>query len=332
MMRFFFPILFLLLLAGCIEEIEFERPEGESALVVDGVIVRGNGVQSIRLSWVGKIGSSIFSPVEAATVFLASAQGKYPYSYISDGVYELPAGTVSVETGQMYWIELTIGNVAYRSEAEIVPLVQPINGLSYVIRDRMFVLEVENTTPESGLLYLKWNLENIYSISELFCSPFSLPKTCYIRDPFQDQLVRTYDATALTSGSTFRHTIVEKEIDFTFGNPQSFHVIQQSVSEKAFDFWDRVNIVANPSGSVFDPQPAQVRGNVINLSDPSETVLGYVAAVSQDSAVLFTTRGEFYPQFPVLSYCGEPGFPHYSPECCDCLILEHSSTIKPPYW
>lgn len=322
-----------ILLVGCIEEIIFERPDAESSLVVDGVILRGNGQQTLKFSESSKLGSSVFKPVETIFAELVQENGsRYQYIYTGDGVYIIGEGIATVEAGETWFIEFSYRSDTYRSAPEVIPPPQETGTLKYRIASGTFFLEIENTVPENHKLYLKWNVHNIYAVYELFCSPFSLPKACYVTDPFQNQTIYTFDATRLSSGSTFGFDIAEKEIDDTFGNPQSFFVTQQSISKSAMDYWNRVDLVSNPSGNVFDPVPAAVSGNIQNISNPSEIVLGYVAAVAQDTAVLFTTQSDFYPDYPVLPYCGVPGFPRYSPECCNCLLLPFSTTIKPEYW
>ena len=166
-------------MAACIKQIDFESTDLQNTLVVDGVILAGDGPHTITLSTTGQLGKDTFPAVTDATVFLYDEAGfKFPYQHIGGGAYVIEIGVVNANTGKDYFIEILRGNKTYRSRPEQIPETKNIEGLSYRIEGDQFILEAENTNPDNGSLYLKWNLENIYSIGELICNPFISPKRC----------------------------------------------------------------------------------------------------------------------------------------------------------
>jgi hypothetical protein len=63
----------------------------------------------------------------------------------------------------------------------------------------------------------------------------------------------------------------------------SILVKQYSISKKEYDFWSDLKKVNDSGGDIFASQPYTVKGNVHNVNDAAETVLGYfeVSAVSR---------------------------------------------------
>ena len=56
---------------------------------------------------------------------------------------------------------------------------------------------------------------------------------------------------------------------------------QYSISQEAYRFLRLAKQQSELSGSVFDPPPANIRGNMISLDDPDEVVLGYFMAAGE---------------------------------------------------
>ena len=60
---------------------------------------------------------------------------------------------------------------------------------------------------------------------------------------------------------------------------------QRSLTKSAFQFFDLLQNQLNIQGNIFDPPPAKLGTNIINLDNPDEDVIGYfgVSDVSRDS-------------------------------------------------
>jgi Domain of unknown function (DUF4249) len=64
---------------------------------------------------------------------------------------------------------------------------------------------------------------------------------------------------------------------------------QLSLSSAEFHFWDQMKKINETGGNIFDKQPFSVIGNIHNINDASETVLGYfqVSAVEEKRLYIF---------------------------------------------
>ena len=137
----------------------------------------------------------------------------------------------------------------------------------------------------------------------------------------------------------------------------SILVRQYGLSRPAFEYWTELSKTTQGTGSLFDPQPSQVTGNIKNTADPKDLVFGYFSASTEETKRLtITPRLGTFPRctepdtIPVQ--CGRPDEPcalnttglllSYwgiradsvlvaSPACADCRIAG-GTTQRPSYW
>jgi len=95
-----------------------------------------------------------------------------------------------------------------------------------------------------------------------------------------------------------------------------------TLNREAFQYFSLLKNQLSINGDIFDPPPATLRGNMINMTNPDENVLGYfrVSAVSIDS--MFLTRNMLLEPNPMLRFNN------------DCLEYRYgfATTVEPSYW
>jgi hypothetical protein len=146
-------------------------------------------------------------------------------------------------------------------------------------------------------------------------------------------LLPLLDASLLARGETARPFVAAKEANKIFGEVVFFNLYMETLSPEAYKYWNKVSQLITQSGSVFDPPPGVIRGNITNLSNPEELVLGYFYAAPEDTTRVKVYASDFLP-YEINPYCGAPGLPPIPrpAECCNCTILPGASTEKPFYW
>ena len=94
-------------------------------------------------------------------------------------------------------------------------------------------------------------------------------------------------------------------------------VEQFSMSQETFQFNQLLSSQLDIDGDIFDPPPAEIRGNMRNVNDPDEVVIGFFATYSVQKAGVFVNRGdlEFIQRF--------------SGECNDCRTRAGASNEIP---
>ena len=57
-------------------------------------------------------------------------------------------------------------------------------------------------------------------------------------------------------------------------------VLQMRIPEDAYRYWEVMDRNSRDVGGLFSPEPSELRGNVVNVDNPDELVLGYVGVMS----------------------------------------------------
>lgn len=341
-------LLMLCLLTACLDEIDFESPEQASLLVVDGIVTNGDHSDEIRLSRTVEYGLQQFvAEREAAIIVIDEAGNRESLIEVEAGVYEFRKMVLSPAIGESYAIEIRLKNgEVYRSEMEKMAAVPEIDSLSFEISVEEFVNDLGITLDEKNLVVqanttinqedqsdlLFWEVEHIYSFVEPLTNPLQIPKVCYIEQALEAQSIPLLDGALFKEGANIVREVTRKSLDFSLEFRQSYRVFQYGISRSAYDYWSDLALIANPGGTIFDPIPAKIQGNVRNVNDAEELVLGYFGVASVTAKTLFITRADVSGEFNLIPFCSIIGTRNLRAQCFDCLLFEGSSLERPDYW
>lgn len=342
----FLMILVFMGLTSCIQVFDYKpKDSGERMLVVDGRITSQAEKQYIRLSRSAPYGTGDYYPEPGATVHILE-NGKIVDTCfeISEDTYQINADKIKPRPGNDYAVEIILLNgKTYRSEPEIMPEpVKPDTAYSkteiesipsasgtYVSQTSVNVY-VDTPVRKNGKpALLRWRVAQEYSFTEPKYSPLVIPKTCYMNLGTDNQDVNIYDGSEVSGGILKGQLIFTRnpKPNYEFSFIHFFRISQYSLTKKAFEYWSKLKQIANPVGSFLDPPPAAVIGNIHNVNDPEEIVLGYFSAAGQEYINTFTNAASLLPYYVPYPCSGE--FPPY---CYNCLSLPNSSLDRPPYW
>ena len=67
----------------------------------------------------------------------------------------------------------------------------------------------------------------------------------------------------------------------------SILVDQYALTREAYHYWETIRSNSQKLGTLFDPQPSQLAGNIRSLKDPAEPVVGFASAASQQQKRIF---------------------------------------------
>jgi hypothetical protein len=130
----------------------------------------------------------------------------------------------------------------------------------------------------------------------------------------------------------------------------SLLVSQLSISEQAFNFWDALRQQNIEKNNLYSQQPFQIRGNIKNVDNTEEPVLGYFTVAGVSKKRIFINRpplifhyDECTPDYEGMRFIRfEPGPINIvdidgtkamgnSESCFDCR-LEGGTLTPPPFW
>ncbi|MBN8575761.1 MAG: DUF4249 family protein [Cytophagales bacterium] len=264
------------------------------------------------------------------------------------GIYRLP-GFQGVP-GSLYHVEIILSTGAvYRSQPEMIPIENLPLELSYTFGEDQAVNADGATIRQKFIsIYASTSLNNLknirigYIVNETFMvsptdfpDPFgSIPPPCFIDQKAEPNRIAQVSTRNITGSKIENILICKRNIDWTFLEKHYFTAYQTLLSEESFQYWSRVNTLANQTGSIFDTPPAQIRGNIQNLASPEETIWGYVQSVNET-----TERFVLYPyDFPFPIFFSNENCTYnpnrteqYSQYCLNCLTMKNS-TLQRPDW
>lgn len=346
--------LFGLTFFSCIDPINLTLEDDGEFLVIDANYTPNRPTHQVRLYYATSLRTKGQRPVEGAEVVLVeNNQIRESYEEDRRGLYELNTIQIKGETGKRYHIEITLPTgQSYQSHPEVLPEVvrgdsvffefsfrEDLDILGGLIQRPFVEAFVATPLPTPSSFWLKWNVTNMYSFPEPVCNPLGPPpNTCYVTPETFVQEVKLLSGSNLEANYLPKFKIGETQLpnsDFEYRGRYYYLANQLSITEGAYNYWNKVNLVANQTGSIFDAPPAEVRGNLFNVNDPQEIVLGYFEVSNTDSLRGFITEGDlvnFY-QFPT-NYCimfNDP-FSRNNRECCNCRLIKEELTLDRPSW
>ena len=301
------PILALLLLTlhACVEP--FAPPEITSAehyLVVDGSLnTSPEGSSQIKLSRTQNIyDDGGPQPELRAKVTVEGDKGSsYAFTDAGQGVYTLVTRTFSDTEKYRLRIKISAGK-EYLSD--YVPVVKnpPIDSLTYKVRGEGEGVQIYVNThdPLDKTRFYRWSYDETWQYSmPLYSNHELVGKEVVYRVQNINTCWSKANPTTIVLGSSIKLSkdiIKDQGVAFvpaSSGKLQSKYSIlvkQYALTQEEFEYWNTLAKTTERTGSLFDPQPAEVTGNIKCVSNPSELVFGYFSASNRQEQRLFVTE------------------------------------------
>jgi hypothetical protein len=350
-------------------------------LVVDGTIISGNDSTIINLSRTQNVTDSIynFSSV-AETGAVVSVVGASGDSYLlteqNPGTYE--ASQLPLNNDELYRLKIITanGNI-YLSDSMEVKITPPIDSISWQPENDGAQIFVTTHDPQNNTRYYRWEYTETWEYHPAHASEYiydPLDSTVIYRDTSQNVSTcwQTDQSTNLILGSSAQLTsdiIYEQPLILIptgsqkFSVEYSIFVRQYALTAASYAFWQLLQESTEQLGSLFDPQPSQITGNIHNVANPGEPVLGYISFATVQEQRIFINKPLGW-NYPIPDGCNlvtvgntkdslvlEYGHGGYAPvsaiinqatgatvrytstliACVDCT-LQGGTTVQPTFW
>lgn len=362
-------------LVSCIEP--FQPPtvaQDVDLLVVDGYLNAADGQAVVTLSHALSLSTeSGVVGEQNATVSIVDQDGTtYPLNEGEAGTYVLSG--LPINPGAKYRLSIhTSNNFEYSSDYVERISTPAIDSVTWTGDDDGLTVLVTTHDPAGVALYYRWDYIETWQYHAAVSSDFKLEgKTPVYRTDAERIYTcwRDLPSTRISISSSLRlaeDVIHEYPIRFIpkgsdkISVKYSILVKQRAVSKKEFEFLEQLQKTTESLGGLFDPQPSQVSGNMHNLSDPTQPVLGYFSMGSSTEQRLFIDYNDLpdplkvnyrdygctpdtvkVADLPNISSSDIIGTAIYQgpfivaytrswPSCADCRTKGGSLT-KPPFW
>ncbi len=377
------PLLLLLPLLfsfhSCIDEYWPEIDSYQNLLVVDGMITDGPGPFTVELSLSTNMNWPQYEPLGNCTVSIIDDAGNIiDLTEQEEGSYRSAGNGEQGIPGRSYRLRvITSAGKEYGTDFQRMHKPATIDSVYPLPENRshpeslhelsgyQFYVDTKSDMEEA---YYMWRLEQTYQYTSDFFihfiydhgiqafSPIDSLFTCWTTEKVNRIFV--FSTTGLSSSTLekFPLNYVSTE-SRALSVRYSLQVEQLTLGKEAYEFWDELHKQNSGETSLYTQQLYQIRGNIRNISDESEPVLGYFMVAGRESKRVFVSRPNempfYYPiceiteaDYEAYKYIGWtdrktwPLYVYRDPngqralthqDCVDCR-RKGGSTLKPEFW
>jgi len=354
-----------------VENIESQR------YVVNGVITDQEGYQVVSISLTTQLENPKYIPLTDCDVKITvNDQDVLTLSEFEDGKYRVWIGSDNLITGTTYRLKIiTQSGVEIESEVEKMPDCPDIDSVYYDredlqtndpnknIKGIQFYIDLNGSNTDCR--FYRWELDETYEYHVPYPAEYyydgSLkrihPPDYSKRICWKTQKIK--NIFTLNTQNTVNNTYKRHPLNYVDNlTPRlqygySLQIKQYALSETAYVFWEQLSNNSNERGGLYETQPLPIRGNMINITNPNQKILGLFSASSVKSKRIFIRNVEnleieYTPSCPLgyLKYgykeIEQREYPAYviliddwpwllEISCVDCRKMG-GDIVKPEYW
>ncbi|WP_296620882.1 DUF4249 domain-containing protein [Marivirga sp.] len=321
-----FLIILFSCVSACIDPIFFETNNSDPLLVVDGQLITGVNNGEVKLFTSTKYVSDpndFTAPrmVSDASVYVNDVlSGKRSQLKFNTDHYELDDESFEVVVGGEYFLEIIWNDQTYRSQKERIVEAPKIDSIYYNYKsvDKTIDVYVDARTDVESLVQWKWS--GAYQVISFLPSEpdtFTCCTRCYVEVTGKELNIVERNIDIQQSIKEVLITTLKVDMPTEF----LINLQQLSLTQEAHEYLNLLKIQKSSGNSLFDPPPFEINGNLVNVDNPNEKVLGYFFASDQDTKSIKIDRREFFIATP-----------NYRSFVGDCRDIIRADTIIPPNW
>jgi hypothetical protein len=349
-----------------------EVKDAATTLVIDGVLTDREGMHRITISQSTSYNSPFFNPLSGCLVEVIDQDGSsLVFGESEPGIYERMVSQSFLVHGKQYKLRVGYQGQSYESGFQELQPAAPIGEVYWKTEDRettdpeftlqgiQFYTDLE--VPDGTARNYRWALEETWEYHSTYPityfwdgwriqPPGFVPSDLYY---CWNTVVIPEIYTSTTRGLT-EPGIKGQKLNYVDNQSDrlkvrySLLIKQYGLSTEAYEYWTRLEDLSQESGGLYETQPPQIRGNIVNTENEEELVLGYFGVCGTDEKRIYVD--EDFRFFPISLDCtpfiprdGLPrGRPRYivevnlawmlaKTECFDCTLLG-GTTTKPEWW
>jgi hypothetical protein len=325
-MKYWFLV--LILAAGCKEKyVAKVNVPANGNLVVEGFINTGDSLTSFRLSRTSSLDSSQIIPETGAEMEVQSFNGAvYPLTETSPGTYSI--SQVPVDLNQQYRIHIKTSNAReYLSDLEQAKFSPPIDSVSWVKGADGLAVSVSTHDAQNKSIYYQWEYVETWQYSTMLESGYIrneshtlvprdssqlFPAYCWASDSSSNIIIASSDK--LSNDIIYQFPLTQ--VSFATNkltNMYSILVKQYVLTKEWYGWQQKLQANTEQLGSIFDPQPSDVTGNIHCTTEPNEQVIGFVGCTSISQKRIFINHSDIPDQYINTGYedCFQSEYPWY---------------------
>lgn len=283
-------------------------------LVVEGFINSGQSPTTIRVSRSTGLEETTLIPEPGAQLNVEGEDGSN-FLLFSSGNGEYTVSQLTLNNGVKYRLHIsTSDGKEYVSDYTSVKYTPPIDSITWQGENDGLRLYVNAHDPQNGTKYYQWKYEETWEIHSTYNNTLK-----YIIDPVTTAPVAvaykhadksddttiykcwsTLNSSTIILGSTEKLTsdVVHLPVQYIEPHSEKLSILysinlkQYAISQDEYLFLQKMKKNTEQLGTIFDPQPSEISGNIHCLTDPNETVIGYVETTQEQTARVFISNSQ----------------------------------------
>lgn len=290
-------------------------------LVVDGFINTGADSTFISLSRsVILANKTVANPEIGATLSIeTSANESINLVEKSKGRYVAPP--LNFGSNKKYRLKIRTKNGANYLSDFVTAVASPqIDSLNYEVKPEGVQVYVSASDPTNNTHYYRWD----YAETWIFYAQYSSmaiwrggPRA--VDRNFDEGIFKCWgnaNSSTIVLGSSLKlskdvismaplATILSTSEKIT--EKYSVLVKQYGLTKEAYEFWQNLKKNTESLGSIFDVLPSQLTGNIHNVSNTADPIIGYISAGTTQTKRLFISKDKLPNWRPTYPYdCSQP--------------------------
>ena len=372
----------LVLSGGCKEKyvVNVHTPD-TGYLVVEGFI-NVSGKTDMLLTRSSGLDTPRLIPEPGANVDIQMQNG--PSYFLAEGVSgHYSIDSLNLDPAQQYRLHIQTANgKEYLSDYSVVKITPPIDSVNWTGTSNsvtgnqinIFVTTHDNLSQPG---YYQWQYEETWKYYAKYSSVLEYQSGSLVLRPDNDLIYTCWNTDLSTTISIANTEKLSSNVIYQYPLTQipynssdklisrySILVKQFALTKDWYEWNQKIKKNTEQLGSIFDAQPSETGGNIHSVTDPGETVIGFIGCTTETERRIFIDRSEiphgtisdgydfcepdtvgltqadwdiaFKPGFLIpITYAivhnAIVGIQSSRPACVDCRV-KGGTTVKPPFW
>lgn len=317
----------VMLIVSCVEEIPIESQGFEEAIVIEGTVTNELKQHQIKLSNVFAIDSTGPNPLSGASV-MVTGNSEYIFQETEPGIY-VSRDSFAAQPGVDYQLNIFVNGEEYESKPMQLPGSSSIgeleaNRIDYRGENGVAITLNNQTSTGTANYYryeyvetFKFNA-NYFKVNDLIIvdgEPIEVPKqkeeyTCYRTNNSQEIILANTNSLSEDSVNDLLIKFIDSD-NPGLSNRYSLLVKQYIISREAYTYYKILEELSGSDNVFSQSQPGFFAGNISNINNPEEKVIGYFDISSVSTKRTYFNYEDFYdpnsirPRFVPYAACEE---------------------------
>ncbi len=376
-------IILISLLFACKEKyVSPYSPPAAGYLVVEGNINNGQDSTIITLSRSGALNDNTIH-LEQGAIVKVEGEDKTFFDLKENTAGHYTKESLNLNPSKKYRINIiTRDNKQYASDFVEVHSNPAIDAVNWKMENQGVQFYINTHDPTGKSKYFQWDFSETFEFHSPYKSFLKINENLIngkrnFSLAYRDSLHFSYDTNMyrcwktepstniiLGSSASLSQNVIELPLTYVYPSSwklsvyYSIKVKQYSLSKEAYEFLERMKKNTEGTGSVFDAQPSELNGNIHNINDSKETVIGFVnicniqskrifikndelkdwitsmpcnlKEIQNNSDSIYYTGGGLTPTDVAKSVISIVSFYAAPPICVDCTY--RGTSVKPSFW